>query len=201
MSRPARAGSARVMSRPSMRIDPVSGHSSPATRRSVVVLPAPVGPSSTTNSPFATVRSRLSTASVVPKRLLTLESAISAIRASLLMGGCARARSRNTCILSQCSPDCPAACLIEERKALTAKREADRLARGDGGARGKPRLQLTVLGGHRHDLGGAEIFRAEDRSAELRCIVEADVLGADAECELGLREVLADFRDGDRRRR
>jgi hypothetical protein len=48
--------------------DPRSGISRPAIRRSVVVLPAPVGPSSTTNSPSATVSDRsLMTAVTSPK--------------------------------------------------------------------------------------------------------------------------------------
>jgi len=40
-----------------MVIVPASGASSPAISRSIVVLPAPVGPSSTTNPPSGTVRS------------------------------------------------------------------------------------------------------------------------------------------------
>lgn len=40
--------------------------------RSVVVLPAPFGPSRARNSPCGIVRSRLSTACVVPKRLFSL---------------------------------------------------------------------------------------------------------------------------------
>ena len=40
-----------TMSRPSMRIDPSSISSSPASMRSAVVLPQPDGPTMTTNSP------------------------------------------------------------------------------------------------------------------------------------------------------
>ena len=64
--RPAPASST---SRPPMSIVPPSGRSSPAISRSVVVLPAPVGPSSTTNSPSAMCRSRSSTAAIVAEAL------------------------------------------------------------------------------------------------------------------------------------
>src|SRR5690606_37608504 len=50
---------------------PTVGFSSPAISRSVVVLPAPVGPSSTKNSPSATSRSMSSTAVWEPKVLET----------------------------------------------------------------------------------------------------------------------------------
>src|SRR5215831_13122805 len=57
---------------------PRSGRSRPAINRSVVVLPAPVGPSSTTNSPSATASDSARTASIAPNRLLTSTSATSA---------------------------------------------------------------------------------------------------------------------------
>src|SRR5271165_1557372 len=60
-----------------MRIRPASGRSRPATRRNVVVLPAPVGPSNTTNAPSSTVSDRLDTACVAPKRFDTPSSATS----------------------------------------------------------------------------------------------------------------------------
>src|SRR5215475_4016 len=49
-------------------ISPRSGRSSPAIRRSVVVLPQPLGPSSTTSRPVGTLRSRPSTALAVTVR-------------------------------------------------------------------------------------------------------------------------------------
>ncbi len=64
-TRLAAMGSA-VMSCPRMRAVPASGRSSPATMRSVVVLPAPLGPSSAWNSPRGITRSRRSTAGVPP---------------------------------------------------------------------------------------------------------------------------------------
>src|SRR2546425_10482365 len=56
---------------PSMLISPASGCSNPARRRSVVVLPDPLGPRIAKNSPFRMDRERWSTATVVPWRLVT----------------------------------------------------------------------------------------------------------------------------------
>src|SRR3954469_3265724 len=53
-----------------MAISPAVGCSSPATIRSVVVFPHPDGPSSAKKAPEGTVRSRLSTATNEPKRLV-----------------------------------------------------------------------------------------------------------------------------------
>ena len=50
-------GGVRVMSLPSTTMRPESGWSNPATRRSAVVLPHPLGPSSETNSPVSSARS------------------------------------------------------------------------------------------------------------------------------------------------
>ena len=52
---------------------------------------------------------------------------------------------------------------------------------------GQPRLDLAVLGVDRDDLRGAEILGAEDRAAQPRAVVEADVLGPDAEREIASR--------------
>src|SRR5258705_6506049 len=52
------------------RISPPSGVRKPATRRRVVVLPQPEGPSRATSSPGCTVRSRPATAATSPKRLV-----------------------------------------------------------------------------------------------------------------------------------
>src|SRR5712692_8974425 len=56
---------------PSMMISPASGCSNPARRRSVVVLPEPLGPRIAKNSPLRMVRERRSTATVSPWRLVT----------------------------------------------------------------------------------------------------------------------------------
>src|SRR5262245_55384865 len=54
-----------------MRMSPASGDSSPASRRSVVVLPHPDGPSREKNSPRRSSKDTPSTARVAPKRLET----------------------------------------------------------------------------------------------------------------------------------
>src|SRR6185369_5124510 len=73
------AGGSAVASRPAMAMMPASGFSRPATSRSSVVLPAPVGPSSTTSSPLGTVRLTSFAASTVPKRLVTRSITTSAM--------------------------------------------------------------------------------------------------------------------------
>src|SRR3990170_1454773 len=52
--------------RPPISISPLSGRSNPATQRSVVVLPHPLGPNRTQNSPSPTSRSMLFKASTRP---------------------------------------------------------------------------------------------------------------------------------------
>ena len=61
-----RCAGTRVMSRPSISIDPPDGVVKPAIIRSVVVFPEPEGPSSVTNSPRRTTRSTSSQATTVP---------------------------------------------------------------------------------------------------------------------------------------
>jgi hypothetical protein len=56
---------------PSIRIRPSVGVSKPASIRSRVVLPQPDGPSSEKNSPSWMDSDTLSTATILPKRLVT----------------------------------------------------------------------------------------------------------------------------------
>ena len=56
----------RDTSRPPIRIVPSLGSSRPATRRSVVVLPQPDGPSRVTRLPASTVNETASTAITPP---------------------------------------------------------------------------------------------------------------------------------------
>src|ERR1039458_364165 len=58
----------RAASKPATRALPSVGSSSPQSRRSVVVLPAPSGPTRPKISPWATDKSRWSTAVSSPKR-------------------------------------------------------------------------------------------------------------------------------------
>ena len=60
-----------VMSSSPIRMLPSVGSSSPATIRSVVVLPQPDGPSRAKNEPGGIVSERSSTATNEPKRLVT----------------------------------------------------------------------------------------------------------------------------------
>src|SRR6266511_4571837 len=71
-------GGRSVTSRSPMRTRPASGYSRPATQRSSVVFPQPLGPSSTMSSPSAISRSTPSTAVVFPKVLLTVSSVMAA---------------------------------------------------------------------------------------------------------------------------
>src|SRR5262245_46806876 len=58
------------MSRPSKRMRPASGASSPASWPISVVLPAPLGPMTACSSPFGTLSEIASEATTPPKRLL-----------------------------------------------------------------------------------------------------------------------------------
>src|SRR5690606_33463414 len=78
------AGGSLVTSRPSIRMRPLLGVSSPAIIRSVVDLPQPDGPSSTTKAPACAEKLASSTATAVPQCLLTCSSARSLIRKSAI---------------------------------------------------------------------------------------------------------------------
>src|SRR5262245_54370496 len=62
---------AEATRRPRRAISPASGRSRPATRRRVVVLPHPLGPSRVNTSPRPTRSEAPSTAGAPPKSLLT----------------------------------------------------------------------------------------------------------------------------------
>src|SRR5262245_52150114 len=164
-------GGACVTSRPSIRIAPASGRSSPATSRSVVVLPAPLGPSRTMNSPSAMASERSETASVVPKRLLTCCSMTSAMAGSFM------ARDAN----------CRSALGIEQRQPFRAEDETDRLSDPDLHARRQSRSDAPVAGVDRNDLRGAEILGAEHAAAHIGRIGKADVFGANAQYQRARR--------------
>src|SRR6516165_7083881 len=141
-----------------MSTSPRSGRSSPAMSRSVVVLPAPVGPSSTTNSPWPIDNERSRTASIAPKRLETALSAISATTTSFVEGG-----SQGTTALG-----------IKHRQPIGSKRETDGVAARNPDGGGKPRLDLPIGGVDGHDLCRAQIFGAKHPAAQRRAVVERD---------------------------
>ena len=72
-------GRSSVTSRSPIRIRPALALSSPAIIRRDVVLPQPEGPTSTTNSPSATSRSRAGITVTSPKRFSTRSSATRAM--------------------------------------------------------------------------------------------------------------------------
>src|SRR5271169_2232917 len=100
-----------------MRIRPASGRSRPATRRKVVVLPAPVGPSNTTNAPSSTASDRSETALVAPKRFETPSRATSA------MGELHRGR-----MVMERGPDGAAGNGVEQRDAVRTEFEPHAVA-------------------------------------------------------------------------
>src|SRR5580765_6390834 len=77
------AGSARVMSCPSIRIVPLAGVASPAIPLRRVDLPQPDGPSSTRNSPLATSSDTSSTIRVPPRSIENLRIVSDAMRSAL----------------------------------------------------------------------------------------------------------------------
>src|ERR1700686_1647119 len=106
------AGASPVTSRPPIRIEPLSGVSSPATRRNVVVLPAPVGPSNATNSPCPTVSDNSLTACTALNAFETALISTSAMRPSLMQRGAYR----------------PAGRFVEDRQRIGPEVEPDALA-------------------------------------------------------------------------
>src|SRR5207237_680619 len=74
----ARAGSPGRTRWPNRRASPASANTSPTRTRRVVVLPAPLGPSRPHTSPWPTAKSRASTASTCPKRLVRPDTAMTA---------------------------------------------------------------------------------------------------------------------------
>src|SRR5258705_713769 len=166
------AGASPVTSRPPIRIEPLSGVSSPATRRSVVVLPAPVGPSNATNSPSPTVRDRSLTACVLPNVLETAPIATSAMRTSFVQRGADR----------------PARLLVEDRQRIGAKVESDVLSDPKGHAGGRAGLECAIARRHGHDLCRAEIFRPIDPAPHHAPIGETHILGPDPKDEIALRQ-------------
>src|SRR5690242_4083349 len=170
-------GGSCVTSRPSIMIAPKSGRSRPATSRSVVVLPAPLGPSRTKNSPSSMESEKSRTASVVPKRLLTRSSITSAMAGSFV----ARSADRSSALR------------IEQRQALGAKHETDRLSDLHRRARRQPRRDPSVARVDGHNLRGAAILGAKHAAAQLGAIGEADMFGANAQYQGTCRARLADF--------
>src|SRR5262245_54457036 len=168
----------RLTSWPAIATWPSSGASSPAMRRKVVVFPAPVGPSSTRNSPSPTARVSRLTASTLPKRLLMPERMTSAMKLSFMEGGAHRTPRR----------------LVEEGELLGPEPEADPLAAVDVYVGGEPGTQGAVRGGEGDDLGRAEILGAEDLAAHRPLLAETHILRPDPKHQFAILEILVDLR-------
>src|ERR1700761_7640227 len=82
-----RRAAARGGSMPKTRATPASGRTRPINSRTIIVLPAPLGPSSATTSPARTSKSRSATAFVRPKLRLTHSSSATVCRIVLPPGG------------------------------------------------------------------------------------------------------------------
>src|SRR5262245_37002624 len=137
------AGSRRVTSIPAMEIVPVSARSSPDTNRNVVVLPAPVGPSSTTNSLSPTVRERSRTAVTGPNRLVTLERITSAMGRSPAGDGCAVHE-----IARQCALGAP----VEQNQRIASEIDPHRVANLRLARIRRPHLDTSDRAIHRDQL-------------------------------------------------
>src|SRR6476661_7435335 len=174
-------GGSLVTSRPLMEMEPLSGRSRPLISRSVVVFPAPLGPSSTTNSPSLMVSDRSQTASTVPKRLLTRRRLTLAIAAAPMA----------------CCLDCSAALRIEQCQASRLERQAYRLTDLYRRARCQSRLDATLFGVDGNDLGRSEILGAEDATTNRCGVRKSDVLGTHAQYQRSRGTLLVDLGYGD----
>src|SRR5256885_2419177 len=131
-----------------MRTVPVSGVSRPAASRSVVVLPAPVGPRSTTNSPSPTCKLKSRTACARPNDFETPSRMSSAMGHPLVQG-----RSEHS-----------ARCLLEEGELLRTELQTRGLARPHPDVRRDTGLDERALrGGEGDDLVRAEVLRLHHR--------------------------------------
>src|SRR5207248_9086435 len=167
-----------------MRTLPLSGLSRPAASRSVVVLPAPVGPRSTTNSPSPTRRLKSRMACVCPNDFETPWRMSSAMGHPLVQG----------------RPEHAARCPLEEGELLRTELQTRGLARPHPHLRRDTGLDERALrSGEGDDLVGAEVLRLYYRRAQRRAGREPHVLGARSEHEVGLYGALARLGDLDGR--
>src|SRR5882762_647813 len=168
------AGGSSVTSRSSNKMFPASGLSSPAIRRNNVVFPAPVGPSSTTNSPFGTVRLMSLFASASPKRLVTRSTVTSATGRPLEQTALERASRHG----------------IEHHETLRVEVEPDGLPDAHALARCDARLQLAMFSVDRHDLHGAHVLDAEHLTTHFAPVADPHMLRPHAERQLAFHEAL-----------
>src|SRR6516164_100804 len=157
-------GGSPVTSRPLIVTDPVSGCSSPVISRNVVVLPAPLGPSKTRNSPSFTASDSSRTASTAPNRLLVLRRMTSAMASAPLV----------------CSMYRQTAAGIEQRQPIGVKFKAYDLTDPHGHGGRQPGSDPPVRRVDGDDLVGAEILRAEHLTTNPCRVSKTNMLGANA---------------------
>src|SRR5688572_25760977 len=166
------------MSAPPIRMRPSSGVSRPATKRSVVVLPAPVGPSRTTNSPSFTPSDMPCTAETAPKRLVTPSRTTSA-----MAGSC-----------EEIAGERALAAAIEHQERLGLEAQAEGLAEPRAHRVGRPDLEAAGRGVDRDHLAGAHVLDPEHSSPQLSLVARLDVLRPHAEDRLLVVEALLQAR-------
>src|SRR5690242_8478871 len=133
-----------------MKMLPASGVSSPATSLRSVVLPAPVGPSSTTSSPSGIARLTSFNASTSPKRLVTRSMPISAMDGSFEEVALERAPGDG----------------LEHDQPRMVEGEPDPFADASLDRGGEPRLHTPVVRVHRDHLHRAHVLDAEHLAAD-----------------------------------
>src|SRR5712691_1798376 len=157
------AGGSAVTSRAPIQRRPASGDSSPASRRSSVVLPQPDGPRSTRHSPGSTVRSISRSAACAPNRLPTRSK-----RTRMGMGFYASGSLRLYCLPAMA----PATPLLEDVSLSMAAGEVHAVA-GENGA-GKSTLMAILSGALTAEEG---VILWEGRPASLPDVRAAQALG------------------------
>src|SRR5213083_415857 len=157
---------------------PASGFSSPATSRSNVVLPAPVGPSSKTSSPLGTARLTSFAASTSPKRLVTRSMTTSAMATASATGA----------LRVQPAVQRAARHGIEDHKSLFREPQSHLFADPRPAQRRNPGFYRAVLRMDGHDLHRAHVFGAEDFAANAAFVGKLYVLGSHAECHFAIHD-------------
>src|SRR5271169_4424690 len=177
-----------------MCTEPESGCSSPATSRKSVVLPAPVGPSRTMNSPSATDSETSASARTSPKRLFIPESVISDMCRPLGNGRTGTGHEPEWVVMTHGS-DGSSCGGIEEVRAIVAKGQSDGLIGPDRQARRGAHLNLTPARRDRHNLYRSQILTAENLAPHTPVRDNLDVLRSHTDDKRAFRQSLDRRRD------
>mmetsp|Transcript_27197 Transcript_27197/g.49685 ORF Transcript_27197/g.49685 Transcript_27197/m.49685 type:complete len:207 (+) Transcript_27197:458-1078(+) len=166
------AGISPATLRPPIQTSPLSSFSNPEIRRSVVVLPAPVGPSSTTNAPSGMVSETSLMPTSLPKDLDRFFRTTSAMGQHLVV---------------QFRPQGLTGGGVKEGDFGGLKGQAHLFAHGGHLGTINAGLKLTIGRVERDDLGGAEIFRGQDFATIVAAVRQFDMLGSYAKSEVTQR--------------